>query len=213
MKQRRVLSAPYPDPDNLDDFTRARSNCIVLQQSLLHRSEKLTLSLAPLISYHNVYGLALLIRAHYESTALLGYFCYRLNSFAKQSISFDDFQFDLGNSLVSSKHSHFKKAPDPRNILNCIDRADKFLTKKLGYGIPNIIADNHGWLSEFCHPNFLSLSAAVQVDEDNDTMVFRHDGVIRTREVNLLGYVNISINLFIQLFDSFEEMRDQNFPE
>ncbi|QJB69713.1 hypothetical protein [Parasphingorhabdus halotolerans] len=213
LKSRRTESAPYPNPTKLSNFNRANSNCIVMQQSLLHRMEKLTLSLGDMLLHSNVYGLALLIRAHYESAALLGYFCYRLNSLKCGYISFDDFQHDLARVMISSKHDHFKEAPLPQNILKCIDRTDKYLSGELGFKTSNIVADNHGWLSEFCHPNFLSMSSSLLVDKENEQIVFRHGAKMLEREAQLLGYSDISLKLFVLLFDAFDEMRLDRFAQ
>jgi hypothetical protein len=56
------------------------SNCEVLQQVLLHRAERLLAGSGTMLLENNIYGLALIVRGHYETTALLGYVWHRLDS-------------------------------------------------------------------------------------------------------------------------------------
>jgi hypothetical protein len=53
----------------------------------------------------NVYGLALVARGHVEATAVLGYFCKRVDSLAKGNIDFDKFELDIANGLMGAKET------------------------------------------------------------------------------------------------------------
>src|SRR5713101_8364705 len=71
------------------------SNCQVLQQALLHRAERLLAGAGTMLLENNIYGLALIVRGHYEATAVLGYVCNRLESLKAGNIGFDDFASNI----------------------------------------------------------------------------------------------------------------------
>jgi hypothetical protein len=114
-----VVMAPQSEPPK-----HTASNCLVLQQALLHRAERLQAEAVPMLLENNIYGLALVVRGHYEATAVLGYFCNRLESLKAGNIKFEDFVFNVAYEVLGAKHEQFAKAPNPPNILTCIEKAD-----------------------------------------------------------------------------------------
>jgi hypothetical protein len=203
---RRVAFIQYQLRDKMLDNDRAKANGEVLRQTLLHRAERLLISLGSMLIDRNAYGLALLIRGHMEATAVLGNFCHRIASLEAGHISFDTFQFDLAHAVLGARHEFFGQAAAPPSILTCVERADRFLVVYEGYDKnARIVADPYEWMSEFCHPNSLSHSAAIELDRERNGFVIRHDQELREIEESMIGYADISSSLFLRFFDAFRE--------
>ena len=189
---------------------RTASNCLVLQQLLLHRAERLITGAGTMLRENNISGLALLVRGHYETTAVLGYVCNRLESLKVGNISFQDFALNIAVEVLGARNPQFTKAPKPPNILTCIDIADKYLDAHCFKGKLSMIRDGYDWLSEFAHPNFLSHSSAFTIDKANRRFVFRHEDDIQERDFDLMGYLDISAFVFIRLFDDYIHRMTEN---
>jgi hypothetical protein len=80
------------------------SNCLVLQQALLHRAERLQAGAGTMLLENNIYGLALVVRGHYEATAVLGYCCNRLESLKAENIKFMDFALNVAYEVLGASH-------------------------------------------------------------------------------------------------------------
>ena len=201
----------FGDPRHITEAARARANGQVLRQSLLHRAERLIVSSGTMINENNFYGLALMVRGHFEATAMLGYFCHRMWSFAAGNISFDDITWNLATALMGAKHEQFKDAPNPINIMTCIEKADRYL-ENMGFPAGHgMISDCYAWLSDCAHPNFLSMGSAIVVDDQIGGIRIRHNMDLRREEMTTLGYLDISAKLFLQLFDDFAAHSDNAF--
>jgi len=210
--QRRVDATEYGDPDKLSPKQRTRLNCQVLRQALLHRAECLLGSSGTILLAKNVYGLALIARGHLEATAVLAYFCNRLDSLSKGNINFERFEWDVADAVMGAKHDLFSKANAPPNITTCIEKGDKFLDgmfkEKRG-----ILQDCYSWLSEYAHPNFLSNSSSFTLDKTTGRLVFRHDGDLQESDFQIVHYVCISARLFRKLFDVFAEEAEKQLVD
>src|SRR5438128_2549447 len=68
---RRKDAVEFGDPKLLSAKMRAALNCELLRQALLHRAERLLRSSCIVLLENDLYGLALIVRGHYETTALL----------------------------------------------------------------------------------------------------------------------------------------------
>jgi hypothetical protein len=177
------------------------SNCLVLQQALLHRAERLIAACGSMLLENNVYGLALIVRGHYETTGVLGYLCNRLDSLQEGKIKFEEFAYNAACAVLGAKHSQFIRAPNPPNILTCIEKADSHLDTHYLKEKKGMLRDGYNWLSEFAHPNFCSNSAAFTIDKLNRRFVLQHDGKLQDRDFDLIAHLVISAGLFIWLFD------------
>jgi hypothetical protein len=186
------------------------SNCFVLQQALLHRAERLQAGAGTMLLENNIYGLALVVRGHYEATAVLGYFCNRLESLKAGNITFDDFAWNVAYEVLGAKHPQFAKAPNPPNILTCIEKADKYLDTHCFKKKTGMLLDNYDWLSDFAHPNFLSNASSFTLDTPNRRFVFRHEGDIQESDFQLITYLEMSAMLFVQLFDDYLRLLAEN---
>jgi hypothetical protein len=129
----------------------------MLALALLHRAESLMSATGAMLEAKNVYGLALVARGYVEATAVLGYFCKRVDALTKGNIDFERFEKDIANGLLGAKHDLFSKADSPVNVLTCVEQADKYLDVNLfGGEKKGMLQDIYGWLSEFAHPNVAS---------------------------------------------------------
>jgi hypothetical protein len=187
--------------DQREPKKHTASNCLVLQQALLHRAERLLAGAGTMLLENNIYGLALIVRGHYEATAVLGYVCNRLESLKAGNISFGDFAFNVAYEILGAKHPQFSKAPNPPNIMTCIEKADRYLDTHFFKNKTGMLRDNYDWLSDFGHPNFLSNCSAFTVDKANRRFVFRHEGDIQESDFELMVYLELSAGVFILLFD------------
>jgi hypothetical protein len=198
---RRKQTVEFATPDDL--WSRTASNCLVLQQVLLHRAERLLSGASFMLLESNIYAVALSVRGHYEATAVLGYLCNRLESFTATKIDFAKFAHHVVCAFLGAKHpNHFSKAPVPPNILTCIDKADIYLSFHFTSYVKGCLRDTYDWLSDFAHAtNFLSHSSAFTVDTANRRFMFCHDGELQERDFDLIVYLVISADLFVILFD------------
>jgi hypothetical protein len=202
--ERRVDAVEYSDPEKLSAKLRTRLNCQVLRQALLHRAERLIVSSGTMFLDKNIYGLALIVRGHVEGTAVLGYFCNRVQSFAAGNIPFEKFDEEAADTIMGAKHDLFSKAKAPKNILTMIEKDDRFLDGEIFKSKKEMLKDIYGWLSEFAHPNFLSNSSAFKLDKPSGRMVFRHDNDLQESDFQQAGYLSISAKLFIAMYDIFD---------
>ncbi len=202
--KRRVDFVEYGDPDKLTRKARCKLNCQMMALALLHRAESLMLATGAMLASKNVYGLALVARGHVETTAVLGYFCKRVEMLTKGNIDFERFEKDIANGLLGAKHDLFSEADSPVNILTCVEQADKHLELNwFGGEKKGMLKDIYGWLSEFAHPNFCSNKSAFSLDKATGRMVFRHEGELQDNDFQLVGYMDISATMFPKLFDEF----------
>ncbi len=202
--ERRVEFVEYGDPTTLSAKALALKNCQLLRQALLHRAERLMVSTGTALLDGNAYSLALIVRGHVETTAVLGYFCHRVRSLAKENITFDNFAADAANTVAGGKHDLFAERGGPKNILTMIPVADKFLHQEITKDKKNVLQEGYAWLSEFAHPNFCSHSNAFKLDKATGRMVFRHEDELRKEDdLQHVCYLAISAQLFVAMYDVF----------
>lgn len=208
---RRSDFVAYGDPAKMFERDRALANLAVIRQVQIHRAERLIASSGTMVAERNIYGLVLLIRGHYESTAILGYLCDRVSSFQKGNIPFETVIFDIAHSMMGAKHEFFAEMPDPINIMTAIDKADRYIQKSGFIDAKGMLADCYGWLSEFAHPNFNSSDAALRLNSQRQGFEFRHGGELSDDEIQMLGYLDISANVFTRVFDDLARLSDEVF--
>jgi len=190
----------YGDPDEIEPKLRTYLNLELLQQVQLHRTEKLLLAIDPLILSVNAYGLALIVRGFYETTAITGYFCDRLEALALGNIEFRVFELNVADAVMGARHEQFDKARPPLNILTCIEKADRYFDKHYLKEKHETLQDSYSWLSDYAHPNFLSNVSAFTLDKETKCMVIRNSSELDKSEFNLVGYFGICSATFEFLF-------------
>jgi hypothetical protein len=214
LQKRRIEYVEYGDPEILTSKKRAALNAELLRQALLHRAECLLQAAGKMLLVKNVYGLALVARGFVEATAVLGYFCKRIDSLSKGTIDFERFETDIANGLLGAKDDLFSQADAPVNIITCIEFSDKYLNTELFEGEKkNMLEEVYTWLSEFAHPNFCSNKTAFHLDKETGRMTFRHDADLQERDFDLAGYMSVSAGFFPMLYDRFSAACEKSLAE
>jgi len=198
----------YGNPKIISEKRRAQKNLEVLTQGLLHRSVNLLRASPAMVEQANVHGLALLTRGQLEATAQLGYFCGQLVSLKNGHISFVQFHERLAFTLMGASHPFFERAPKPVNILTCIDRADRHFQSHHENDASGIIRDCYSWLSDYCHPNFLSNISSFKLNKKRRRMEFRHDAKFTKEDGQILCYLDISAGIFVIFYRDILERSD-----
>jgi hypothetical protein len=90
----RVEFIEYGNPETLSNKRRAKLNCDLLMQVLIHRADKLIVATGQMLPTKNLYGMALAARGYIETVAMLGYFAKRLSALSKGNIDFARFEQD-----------------------------------------------------------------------------------------------------------------------
>ena len=209
----RVEFIEYGKPEELHDKRRAKLNCDLLKQVLIHRTDKLIVATGQMLTAKNLYGMALAARGYIESVAVLGYFAKRLSALSKGNIDFARFELDIANGLLGAKHDLFDKANAPVNILTCVETADKHLDAEFFREKKKILQDLYTWLSEFAHPNFCSNKTAFTLDKATGRMVLRKDDVIDGDHFQTLATVDMAAGMFVWLIEDFTKRVKENFHD
>lgn len=184
----------------IDPRERAKRNLTVIQQAQLHRAERLITSSVTLLLDNNVYGVALVARGLIESAGIVGFFCGKLESLANRGIMFDEIQKSIYLAMAGAKHEFFKDAESPVNVLTCIAKADEYLGRHFFEKESDMLNESYRWLSEYAHPNFLSMQSAFTTDASG-RFQFRHRGGLRKIDFQVLHYVALTGDIFVHLFD------------
>jgi hypothetical protein len=211
--ERRVDTIEYGDPNLLSPKKRAILNSQVLRQALLHRAERLLVGSGTMLLAKNVYGLALVARGHLEGTAVLAFFCNRIDAVSKGNVPFEKFEQEVADAVMGAKHDVFTKANSPQNIMACIEKGDKFLDNIIFGKKTGLLSDCYGWLSEFAHPNFCSNKISFNLDKTAGNFVFRHDADLQETDFQLAGYLQMSAAIFPKVFDTFGEQTQRVLAE
>jgi hypothetical protein len=211
--KQRVDFIEYGKPEELSDKRRAKLNCDLLKQVLIHRADKLTIATGQMLPAKNLYAMALAARGYIEGVAVLGYFARRLSSLSKGNIDFARFELDIANGLMGTKHDLFDKASAPVNVLTCVENADKHLDAEFFGEKKKMLEDLYTWLSEFAHPNFCSNKTAFTLDKATGRMVLRDDDLIGEDHFQMLVNVEMAAGMFIWLLKDFTKRVAENFAD
>jgi hypothetical protein len=209
----RVDFIEYGKPEELSDKRRAKLNCDLLKQVLIHRADKLIVGTGQILPAKNLYGMALAARGYIETVAVLGYFAKRLSALSKGNIDFARFELDIANGLMGAKQNLFDKASAPVNILTCVENADKHLDAEFFGQKKRMLEDLYTWLSEFAHPNFCSNKTAFTLDKATGRMVLRDEDVIGEDHFQMLATVEMAAGIFIWLLEDFSKRVKENVPD
>ena len=138
-------------------------NGITYLARVSHKSKFLFSGFIDNISNRNSAVLYLILRAHLETTAVLGYFVHNLKKLYNKELTYKDIDMLLYRLSLGSKHSDYRKerpsVPESVNVLTAIEACDKLLPSeweeitKDAKPFSKIYAE----LSEVCHPNSMGL--------------------------------------------------------
>lgn len=190
----------------VDPRVRLKANLKMLQQVHLHRTIRLIVGSVSQFVDENLYGVALQARGIFESTAVLGFFCTKLENLSRKRIDRYEVEKSMYLAATGAKHELFDKAESPVNMMTCITRADEYLNEHFFKKKTDMILDCFGWLSEFSHPNFLSNQSAYRLKSDK--FVFRHEGGLLEEDFQLPAYVILGAGLFTAVFDALGKRID-----
>ena len=194
----RVEGLDYGDPRTISENKRARNNFTILQQSAIHRADRLLFSAGAMIEIGSAVGLALAIRGLLETSAHLGYFCHRLVGVQKKAIPFDKYNTELAESLMGAGFREtFPDAPKPLHINDCIEKTDKFVRSVSPNLAKGMFKEGYDWLSEYAHPNFLSSQTAYVLDTKTGRITFSYGEMIQARHADLIGHLVVYAGLFL----------------
>jgi hypothetical protein len=208
----RVDYIEYGKPDELSAQRRAKLNCDLLKQVLIYRAEQLMAASGTMLTEKNLYALALTVRGHIETLAVLGYFTRRLDSLVKGNIKFEQFEEDIANGLLGAKHDFFSDAKAPTNIVTCVEHTDKYLDSVLFAEKKEMVQDLYGWLSEFAHPNFCSNKSAFTIDRETGRMMLRKEGQISNDHHQMIATLRMSMDFLDWFLPQFTENQRAAFP-
>jgi hypothetical protein len=195
------------------DAKRIRELALVLRQTFLHRAIELTKAAGFSLAHENGYALALSVRAHFETTAALGYLHYRLNSMRAGNISPEAMDKDITVLLLGSRDDGILAIEgaeefEAKQILTMLEYADKSVSRSVlgGKASERMLTDIYKWLCEFCHPNFHSNKLAFNLKRDQMAFEFRHGDKLEEVEANIIGNLLISAPIFVHLYDEIEQL-------
>lgn len=196
------------------DPKRIREYALVLRQVFLHRGLKLFLGSTQALLENNVYSMILSIRGHFETTAALGYLHNRLDSLQQGHLTPQDVDKDICTQLLGSRDKQLlasmeERVLEAKQVLTMLEYADRFISKNILGGKTkehDILTDCYKYLCEFSHPNFHSNTVAFELDEEAKEFKIRHDDPMRDREFDLIEYLLISTQIFLDLYDKLEDV-------
>jgi len=126
-----------------------------------------------------------------------------LSSLISGNTSLDEFHDWVARQVLGSRD--IQQAPEPIHVMDMIRRTDRLVNNRIFDGENrNLLEDCYVRLCEFAHPNFHSYSLALRVDRENGLMLIRYDEqTVREEEFDLIGYLDISNRIFVDIFDRF----------
>ncbi len=206
------------------DFMQVASNTRVVQQALLHRAIRLFESAIFSVEHENLYSMVLSIRGHFETTAALGYLHYRLGLVNEGKLDLAVYHRDVASQVLSTRDDSLltrmkdsgEEVLEAKNILSMLKHADKVTSKNFFENQPpknDPLTDCYTWLSEFCHPNYHSMSVAIDVDRAGPSFRIRHEQPMRDREADILEYILVSGSIFVFLFAQISDIATALFAK
>lgn len=140
---------------------------VIYLARILQKSKLLYSGFIDSISSDNLPIQYLSVRAHFETTAALGYFLYKITKYYSHEIKFEDIDIHLNKLFLGFKDPSFRKkypeCPESINVITMIDVSDKMEFSLTGRNDDKFISWTYAKLSEYCHPNSLGLSFNMRI--------------------------------------------------
>jgi len=214
LERRALMFVEAASGGEAGDPKRIRDLAFVARQTLLHRAIELTKGAGVSVANENGYALALCVRAHFETTAALGYLHSRLRSLQVGNITPESMDKDLTVMLLGSRDGKILSIEgadglEAKQILTMLEHADKSASKYVLGDKANehkMLIEIYKWLCEFCHPNFHSNKLAFTLSREKGGFEFRHSGQLEYVEANILSNLLISGPIFVHLYDEIEQL-------
>lgn len=182
-------------------------NASVLLQKLITRSIYLLRGFVSSFNEGNAIMSFLAVRSHLETTGAVACLLKWLKKLYDNKCSYDEmdktlYKLSLGGIVFPDKNlSKYSHVPNPFNALSLIDDVD-YIYNKMGGEKTKPFRKSYKFLSEFCHPNFLSISQGSEVTIPPGIFEFNDSPNINSFEATeLLSNLSVSLSMFIYLFD------------
>jgi len=182
---------------SLKQLTLGHSGIMLLlclrQRSRLLHSDLLTSLDAGLVT-----ASYLLARAHVETTGTCGCLLYYLRRYYQGHINFEDTDAKL-QALSLGGRNDFGATP-AINVVTQIEKTEKTLQySKQTLGLK----EAYGFLSEYCHPNFLGTHLGIELTEEPPEVIFTKN--IAFKPVDLNTIVNGACISCLSFFTAYDE--------
>ena len=117
-------------------------------------------------------------------------------------MSYEDFDAAVTAALVGSRSEVIEQGPKSTNIMTHIKRADRFIEERRLFPVSGPIHTMYDVLSEYAHPNMTSNSSSFTLNEVG-VYTFNHGGQISQRQIDLLGMLASSLQIYSSVSDFF----------
>ncbi|AGH94326.1 hypothetical protein [Pseudobdellovibrio exovorus] len=179
-----------------DPQKRFGANGILLLLRLLGRSQDLLEDSIDMIEKKKFISLAVLSRAHLETTASLGYFLNNLKRYYAKEVDFNKVAEVLYKLKFGSKQNDDGLEIDPINVMNMVDAADKVLK---GHGLEEkVIRYNYNIACELSHPNYRGISYKTKfIEGEGRTIFLNNEDSFNEKAGTVLCQLHISGGAFL----------------
>ncbi len=182
-------------------------NCSMMRQNALRRVVSLTRGGFHMIESENVLGLALITRAHMESTCQIGYYCAVVRSFLDGNTAYKSLYEKLLKATIGASHEMFSSAPNPINVLYYVEKSEKYFPRLNEQKEKLDLRDKYDFLSEFCHPNFCSSIVGHNFDPSEGKIVYDEVDKIDKKNSVILDYLSVMTALLIVFDNEFSQLK------
>lgn len=182
-----------------DPKTRFGANGILLLLRLLSRSHDLLEDSIDMINKRKFISLAVLSRAHLETTASAGYFLNHLKKYYAGEIDYNTIAEVVYKLKFGSKQNDDGLEIDPINVMNMVDAADKVLK---GYGLEaKAIRYNYNIACEITHPNYRGISYKTDyIASEARTIFLNNEDSFQKKSRTILCQLHISGGAFLLFY-------------
>jgi hypothetical protein len=156
-------------------------------QAQIHRAERLLITCNSAIENNDPYGLAALIRAYVETTALFIATYAKFDKWTLGKMTYSEFDVALTKSVFGQRFEDLGPNREATNILTQIKIADSYIDECMSVLISSPLSLMYAALSEYAHPNFASNKQGFTLDRALYEFRMRHDGPLEKDQFDILG--------------------------
>lgn len=156
-------------------------------QAQIHRADRLTVTCGSAIENDDPYGLAVIIRAFVETTAIFLSVYSKFDKWIMGGLTYPEFDLALTAAVFGQRHDDSGELPMAINILAHIKNADSYIDKCAPIAIKTPISTMYGALSEYAHPNFSSNKQGISLSRERYEFRMRHNEALSRQHLEMLG--------------------------
>jgi hypothetical protein len=156
-------------------------------QAQIHRGARLTVTCGSAIDNEDPYGLAVLIRAFVETTAVFLSVYSKFDKWIMSESTYSEFDLALTSATFGQRHEDSGRLPMATNILTHIKNADAYIDQRAPIAIHAPISTMYGALSEYAHPNFASNKQGMALNREKYEFRIRHNEGLNRQHLEMLG--------------------------